>query len=183
MATDRLGPEAWVTEAFAVLPTQGIEGVRVEPIAQRLGVTKGSFYWHFADRRALLDAVLDRWEREATAAVIDRVEAAATSPKARLRKLIELTARLDETAAVEQALRAWGSTDRSARRRLSRVDQQREAYVCSLLEAAGLPPARAVIRARLFYLTLIGEFSWVSLGGTPSTKALWRELFDLITEP
>jgi hypothetical protein len=54
--------------------------------------------------------------------------------------------------------------------------------VRDLLIGAGLTPARATARSRLFYLALIGEFTWVSLGGAPSGAALWKELYGLITE-
>ena len=57
----RLDAAAWVAAAFDALADGGIDAVRVEPLAKALGITKGSFYWHFADRRALLDAMLDAW--------------------------------------------------------------------------------------------------------------------------
>lgn len=180
--SERLGPEAWVAAAFSVLAKGGLEAVRVERLAERLGVTKGSFYWHFKDRRALLEAVLDAWEEEATASVIARVDSKRGTPKERLAVLMRLTTAVDEGAAVEHAIRAWGATDSGVRRRLSKVDQTRQAYVRALLVGAGLTSARATARARLFYLALIGEFTWVSLGGPPSGAALWKELYGLLTE-
>src|ERR671916_708238 len=65
-----LQAEDWVEAARTAMAEGGIEAVAVEPLARRLGVTKGSFYWHFKDRRALLEAMLGRWERESTEAVI-----------------------------------------------------------------------------------------------------------------
>ena len=59
----RLDAAAWIAAAFDALADGGIDAVRVEPLAKALGITKGSFYWHFADRRALLDAMLDAWTR------------------------------------------------------------------------------------------------------------------------
>lgn len=178
----RLGPEAWVAAAIAVLAKGGLDAVRVEPLAERLGVTKGSFYWHFKDRRALLDAVLDAWEELATAAIIAHVDSKPGTPKERLAVLMSLTTSVDEGAAVEHAIRAWGATDASVRRRLAKVDETRQAYVRDLLVGAGLTPARATARSRLFYLALIGEFTWVSLGGEPSGTALWKELYGLLTD-
>ncbi len=180
--SERLGPEAWVAAAFSMLGKGGVEAVRVEPLAERLGVTKGSFYWHFKDRRALLDAVLDAWEEQATAAIIARVDSKMGTPKERLAVLMRLTTTVDEGAAVEHAIRAWGATDQGVRRRLSKVDETRQAYVRDLLVGAGLTPARATARSRLFYLALIGEFTWVSLGGEPSGAALWKELYGLLTD-
>ena len=56
--------EQWAEAALGAIATGGIKAVAVEPLAARLGVTKGSFYWHFADRRALIDAALERWEAQ-----------------------------------------------------------------------------------------------------------------------
>ena len=71
----RLGKEAWVAAAFRLLGRRGIAAVGVEPLAKALGVTKGSFYWHFTDRRALLQALLAYWEERETSAIIADVEA------------------------------------------------------------------------------------------------------------
>ncbi len=62
--------EDWVEAARSAMAEGGIEAVAVEPLARRLGVTKGSFYWHFEDRKALLNATLERWEKESTEARI-----------------------------------------------------------------------------------------------------------------
>src|SRR4051794_36217387 len=83
-------PEAWITEASRLLATSGPDAVRVEVIAARLGVTKGGFYWHFADRGALLERVLDAWEHALVDDVITQVDHDATEPGARLRRLFEL---------------------------------------------------------------------------------------------
>ena len=179
---ERLGAAQWVHAALTALATGGVNAVKVEPLAARLGVTKGSFYWHFADRRALLDAVLSAWEKQATANVIAFVDAKHSSPRERLKTLITLTTEVDEAAGVEHAIRAWGAGDAAVRRRLVRVDGAREAYVRDLLVAAGLSRARATARARLLYLTLIGEFTWVSHGGAPSGRALWAELYGLMVD-
>lgn len=180
--SERLGPEAWVAAAFSALAKGGLEAVRVEPLAERLGVTKGSFYWHFEDRRALLDAMLDAWELLATNAIIARVDSKPGTPKERLSVLMNLTTSVGEGAPVEHAIRAWGATDASVRRRLVKVDETRQAYVRDLLVGAGLTPARATARSRILYLALIGEFTWVSLGGAPSGAALWKELYGLLTD-
>src|SRR5215217_5141721 len=65
-----LKAEVWVGAARAAMAEGGIDAVAVEPLARRLGVTKGSFYWHFKDRRALLEATLEGWEEESTEARI-----------------------------------------------------------------------------------------------------------------
>ena len=85
-----LNVDSWISAAMLVLSKKGIESVRVEPLAKMLGVTKGSFYWHFNDRRALLDAMLQSWRQRATLAIIERMERGKPDPADRLRALIAL---------------------------------------------------------------------------------------------
>src|ERR1051325_671237 len=88
----RLDAEAWVTSAFDALAEGGVDAVRVEPLAKALGITKGSFYWHFADRRALLDAMLSTWADGRIAAI--RVQTSAHgAPEAVLGDLADLYTR------------------------------------------------------------------------------------------
>ena len=74
MALARTPRSAWIEEGLRALAAGGPGAVRIEPLAQALGVTKGGFYWHFDDRRALLDEMLDTWERVSIDEVIERVE-------------------------------------------------------------------------------------------------------------
>jgi len=178
---ERLGEVEWVSAATRLLADDGIEAVRVEPLAAALGVTKGSFYWHFPDRRALLDAVLDAWEQRATSAVIAHVETAAGPPSERLSRLFALIGRSRRAPGVEHAIRAWGAIDPRARSVLARVDARRERYVRGLLRGLGLPVGVARRRARFLYLALIGEFTWVAHGGPPSGPGPWRELVRLLS--
>ncbi len=176
-----LGPEDWLAAAWEALARDGEGGVKVERLAAALGVTKGSFYWHFADRSALLSALLEDWERRATALVIEQVDACSESPLERLRALVQATTGAPEAPDVEHAVRAWGAQDAQVRKRLRRVDARREAYVTALLEALGVPPGQATMRARLLYLALIGEFTWVAHGGPPTDRAAWDELLARLT--
>src|SRR3954447_10135934 len=83
----RLAAADWETAALDALADSGLAGVAIEPLARRLGVTKGSFYWHFADREALLVAALARWETGHTDRIIDAAED-VSDPRERLRRLI-----------------------------------------------------------------------------------------------
>src|SRR3954452_1332912 len=134
-------PEAWVREASALLATAGPDAVRVEVLASRLGVTKGGFYWHFADRGALLERVLDEWERDLVDGVIADVDSTATEPGDRLRRLFELAnqfARTKTGPALELAIREWARRDSSVARRLRRVDSKRMRYMRTLFRGLGL---------------------------------------------
>jgi len=116
---------------------------------------KGSFYWHFADRRALLDALLAEWERLATQDVIQMVEEAHEAPTERLRELTRVVFR--HGGPLDRAVRAWAAHDEAAAKAIARVDLKRYDFVRRLLEAHGLPQPTAAIRARLLYTSLVGE--------------------------
>jgi len=172
--------EEWIQAGIKALVRGGPEAVRVEPLAKQLAVTKGSFYWHFDDRGALLDALLEQWKRVATLAVIDAIEPQAITPQERLRALMMMTFRSAEAPAIEGAIRAWSASDPRAQKVVRRIDRVRERYVRELLVECGLPAQVAAARARVMYLALIGEFSVVAHGGAPSSPALFGELLRLL---
>lgn len=178
-----LSRDAWTAAALGALGAGGIEAVRVEVLARDLGVTKGSFYWHFADRRALLTAMVERWEAVATTDIIAAVEARGGTGAERLRRLIGLCFRGGDSDRIESALRRWGSGDDAVRPVLARVDAARLGYVTGLLIAAGHDPAAARARAHILYLAMIGEFMWTSHGGARSPRRIQELLGSLLLAP
>ena len=172
--------EVWVNLGLEVLASKGAAAVRVERLARTLGVTKGSFYWHFEDRRALERAMAAQWEALATEQIIVATEGGGGSAAERVKRLIERTMAHPSAPAMEQAVRAWGASDKTVQRVLARVDERRQAYVRGLLMEHGLPRTVAVARARLLYLVLIGEFAWVGHGGAPTSAAMREELWRLM---
>jgi AcrR family transcriptional regulator len=152
-------PEAWVAEATKVLATSGPDAVRVEAIAARLGVTKGGFYWHFADRGALLERVLDQWEHATVDDIITQVDHDATEPGARLRRLFDLAnvfATSDPGPALEVTIRDWARRDKSVAKRLRRVDSRRMSYLRTLFRELGLPDDEAEARSLLAFALFVG---------------------------
>lgn len=149
--TVRLGASDWIEAALDVLSDQGIDRVSVEPLAKRLGVTKGSFYWHFKDRDDLLEAILSHWRRRATLQIIDRIERADESPRDRFLRLMHLpflgSRRSRRGAEIELSVRLWGRHDPRARAALAEVDQLRLSYIRQLLIAAGVSESDALARA------------------------------------
>ncbi|MEZ4238435.1 MAG: helix-turn-helix domain-containing protein [Myxococcota bacterium] len=143
-----------MTGALALLTEAGADAVRVEPLARRLGVTKGSFYWHFAGRDALLAAALAHWEQVETLAIIAGLEAAAPGAE-RLRALVRQA--WAAPTARGRAVRAWAAHDDAAAEVVRRVDARRTDYVAAQFVAAGLPPEAAAGRARMLYAALVGE--------------------------
>ncbi|GIG54848.1 TetR/AcrR family transcriptional regulator [Demequina activiva] len=148
----------WTVAAATRLATHGADQVRVEPLAEGLGVSKGSFYWHFANRDALLESVLELWEERGTEAIIAHVEAEQSDAQARLRALVHHTFGQPEHDGIELGIRAWAVRDDRARTVAARVDARRIEYVAGLIESCGLAPAAALTRSQLLYRTLIGEF-------------------------
>ena len=144
-----------------VLAESGLEAIAVEPLATRLGATKGSFYWHFPARPALIEAVLETWEAEHTEAVIDLVEA-GESPRERLRRLFTLvldstrTESVGRNRGIELALLA--SRDNPAvAAALDRVTRRRIDYVAEQYRGIGLDPATAHSRAIAAVATYLGH--------------------------
>lgn len=149
-----LDADVWADAALAALAVGGIESVRVAVLAEALGVTKGSFYWHFKDRDALLAKMLERWRRRATLGLIERLDAAGAGAEDRLRKLLRLPIKGKKSAfgaQVELAIRLWARSDARAAAALAEVDEIRLSYIAKLLVEIGAPALEARARAVLAY--------------------------------
>ena len=136
-APTRTPREHWIDEGLQALATGGPEAVRIEPLAQALGVTKGGFYWHFDSRRALLEEMLDKWERAMVDEVIERVEGEAGDARGKLRRLFSLASASEVRGLmrVELAVRDWARREPTVAERLRRVDNRRMDYMRSLFGA------------------------------------------------
>lgn len=151
----------WAAAALDALAHGGLAAVAVEPIAKVLGTTKGSFYWHFADRNALLEATLALWERRDTELVIASVDD-SWDAGTRLRSLLRVafTSVRDTspapTGTVELALQANASHP-LVRPTLERVTKRRLAFLTQLYTDVGSPQARAADRALLAYTAFLGH--------------------------
>ena len=137
MAPTRTPRKSWIAEGLRALAAGGPDAVRIETLAQALGVTKGGFYWHFDDRRALLDEMLDEWERAMIDEAIQRVESEGGDARAKLRRLFALAAsrEIRPLLKVDLAIRDWARRDKAVARRLRRVDNRRMDYMRSLFGA------------------------------------------------
>lgn len=146
--------ESWIAAALELMAQEGIDGVRVELLARRLGVTKGSFYWHFKDRAALHAAILDHWRRQATLEVFDRL-ADEGPPQARYASFMRASPSMggcsQEALDVELAIRLWARRDERARAALEEIDELRIRYIAKLMADCGAPPGEARVRAMLAY--------------------------------
>ncbi|SBS69857.1 TetR/AcrR family transcriptional regulator [uncultured Microbacterium sp.] len=150
----RLGRDEWVDAAYTVFQTDGLAAVRVEAVARVLGSTKGSFYWHFADRRALLLAVLERWEQLETDGVIAELQREQTAG-GRLAVLLLVIAHRTALRTGERTLYvdadAAGVADMVAG-----VTERRVAGIEELLTELGIPAAEARARAVVIVAAVLG---------------------------
>jgi AcrR family transcriptional regulator len=177
----RLDGAAWVQAALDIVADQGVEGVRVEVLAKQLGVTKGSFYWHFRDRDALLEAVLASWRREATLRIISRLDQAAQSAAGRLHYLLQLPfngARAERGAEIELSLRLWSRRDERARATLAEVDELRLRYIAGLLEDCGFGAEAAKARAVLAYAFIRVGRTLIEAGDEKTVEGCFGVLVD-----
>jgi AcrR family transcriptional regulator len=147
----------WIDEGLEALASGGPDAVRVESLARALGVTKGGFYGHFDDRIALLDEMLDVWERLSVDEVIERVESGGGDARTKLRRLSRLAGpRGSEPLRIDLAVRDWARRDRRVARRLKRVDNRRMDYLRSLFRVFTEDEDEVEVRCMLFYSLWIG---------------------------
>jgi len=159
----------WVSAGLEALRKGGVAAVRVERLAGGVGVTKGSFYHHFRDRGALLEALLDFWSREMTDAEFARLETMRGGLAARLLALAEDVLEKG-MGRYDPAIRAWARHDRKVAAAVAQVDRRRVKALAAFFEEGGFSAAEARVRARTFYTFLLGE---------PQVRAPVREAGEL----
>ena len=178
-ANGQLAADDWITAGLEVLVESGVAAVKILPIANRLGVTRGSFYWHFKSREALLDQLLDTWEGKNTRAI---VEAAAT-PGTLIDRYIALSrlwlGRSDFDPRLDVAVREWSRRDPIVLEKLRAADEQRVAALTEMIEPEGHDPAMARCRAHTLYRMQMGWDDGVdtSTGSGSETSAAYFEIF------
>jgi AcrR family transcriptional regulator len=131
-APTRTPRTSWIQEGLRALGFGGPDAVRIEKLAQALGVTKGGFYWHFEDRPALLEEMLDAWERLVVDEAMVRVEGGGGDARAKLRRLFGLASSSPDLMKIELAVRDWARRDKAVAKRLRRIDNRRMDYMRSL---------------------------------------------------
>ena len=154
-AKGRVPRGKWIARGLRALADGGPDAVRIEPLARALGITRGGFYWHFADRGALLEAMLDSWERSTTEDVIVALESEGGDPIAKLRRLLALTS--PGVLRTDLAIRDWARRDEGVAARLRRVDDKRMEYLRSLFRGAECDDAEVEARSLLAFSLLVGN--------------------------
>jgi AcrR family transcriptional regulator len=157
MAVTRTPRTSWIDQGLRAFAAGGPDAVRIEPLAQALGVTKGGFYWHFDGRRALLEEMLDQWERVSVDEVIERIESEGGDARVKLRRLSAIAHSSDEVLRIDLAIRDWARREPAVASRLRRVDNRRMEYMRSLFGAYCSDEDEVEARCMLAFSVWIGN--------------------------
>ena len=156
-APTRTPRSSWIEAGLQALAAGGPDAVRIELLARALGVTRGGFYWHFEHRGALLEEMLDAWERASVDEVIERVESGGGDTRAKLRRLSAFAASSDEPLRTDLAVRDWARREQAVADRLRRVDNRRMDYLRALFGAVAPDEDDVEARCMVFYSLWIGS--------------------------
>ncbi len=169
--SDQLSATDWVDQGLKALASRGFTALKAEPLAKALRVSRGSFYWHFADIAAFHAAILARWHEVAAEQIIANVEAASKDedPLALLLRRV-----FGERLMLERAVRTWASVDPAARTAVQVIDRRRLNYVEGLLAESGLSAELARARAQILYWAFLG----FALSDQPLPKARQQAVLD-----
>ena len=154
--TKRLKREDWLDGALKILCAKGMDGVKIVPLAEQLGVTSGSFYWHFKNRKELYEALLFYWEKEMTDAPIETARSFKGSPKKRIWFLMVQVMR-SGMARCDLAFWQWAQHDATAQKVFKRVLDKRFTFAAWMFEQAGFSKAEAESRGRMMVVYMMGE--------------------------
>lgn len=157
VAPTPLGRNDWISAAYDTLSESGWQALNVEALAKRLGVTKGSFYWHFKDREDLFDSILERWREQL---VISRTEASGGTAADKIRYMLDIVVnsrRPGHGGSLELAMRAWARRNAKAAKVVEDVDQQRLDYTANLFRQTGCTAREAEARALLLFSYIFGQ--------------------------
>lgn len=154
----KLSKSDWLSQGLEALRLYGIRSLNIEALADYIGVTKGSFYWHFKNRKEFYKDLIEYWEQELTRIPIEKVMMLSEDPVLRLRALMEFV--LDEELGkYDSDMRTLAAIEDIAEKAILRVDIERMSYAKTLFEEMGFSKKEADVRSRIFYLHFIGEFT------------------------
>ena len=155
--------ELWLGAAYRALIESGVDAVRIQPLGKAVGLSRTSFYWFFADREALLDALLDLWREKNTGNLVRRTTAYADTLTEAVLNIFDcwLDAELFD-AQFEFAVRSWALQSAPVSAEIERADAARLAAIAELFTRFGIEPGSAEVRGRTLYLTQIGYISMKS---------------------
>ncbi len=151
---DRLTKSDWLTQGLRTLARDGANALKVGPMAAKLGVSRGSFYWHFRDIGDFRAQLLQTWQERSTDRVIRELEARKAEPD-RLAHLMKRAFSVKRD--LDRAIRSWAAEDGDVARVVAAVDAARVAYIARMLVSAGVDSQRARSRAAFMYWAYLGQ--------------------------
>ncbi|HEX9590872.1 MAG TPA: TetR/AcrR family transcriptional regulator [Bradyrhizobium sp.] len=168
---DQLSAKDWLDQGLRALARSGFTALKAEPLAKAMGVSRGSFYWHFVDIGAYHAAILKHWREVAAEQIIANLEAASGDDDP-----VQLLLRraFGTKPALENAIRTWATLDPAARSAVQAIDRRRLGYVEKLLSTSGLPADVARPRAQILYWAFLG----FALSDRPLPQARQAEVVD-----
>jgi AcrR family transcriptional regulator len=181
----RPGERQWIDAAVAHLVKANVDDIRIEELSRELGVSKGSFYWHFRNRDHLLDRVLEHWLDRATVRT-SRWARGGTSAPERLLRILSLPARTPPEkrgADLELAIRSWARRDERAAEMVRKVDQKRAEFLTEVMQELGFSGEEVQRRAAIAQSFMLGD-AFLKLGMSEAERlAAVRILADLLAAP
>jgi len=170
--TGQLDRDDWLKAALSMCGA-GIDNVKVAPLATDLGVTTGSFYWHFKNRQELLEALLNYWEHEMTDTAIEAANRFEGSPTDRILFVMEAVM-MNGLAHFDIPIWQWAQTDTIASRVFKRALKKRFSYAARMFSEAGFSRQQAEIRGRMMVIYMMGESTLI-----PDSMAKRKEYIKL----
>jgi AcrR family transcriptional regulator len=174
----------WVDAGLEILRAESIEHVKVEKLASRLGISKGSFYWHFKNKAELHAAILERWESKSLERAVSAIEKRTNKAADRLKSLIELSLWADEVpraAEIDLAIRAWARRYPPARTAVERLDKNRIAYIQKLFFQMKFTCRESEARAHIAY-ALIRYLNHARCMGETQKRRIMKSGYDCLVD-
>ncbi|MEM7335320.1 MAG: TetR/AcrR family transcriptional regulator [Chloroflexota bacterium] len=151
----RLNKEEWLDHGLKALAQHGFTALKADTLAKSLGVSRGSFYWHFSNLAAYHEALLARWRDLTFETAVKEIESASGNIQDRLNVIINMAA--DSPLDVDMAMRMWAKANARVGQAVEEVDQLRLNYLVGIFSDLGLSPQIAVARARIVYYSFLGQ--------------------------
>lgn len=180
-----LNEQDWIEAAIRILVNENVRGIKIEALCKELGVTKGSFYWHFGTRSDLLGAMLGHWRKRMTLNVIRSISKSGIDPRERLKSLLALPRRKNSPgfAQVETSIRDWARRVEMPRKAVQEVDEIRYDYFAKLFRDMGFPADEARKRAYLSYCMIMGDSILQGTIDSMSDEEFYEKAIELVTAP
>jgi AcrR family transcriptional regulator len=177
----RVSKGEWLDTALDILTQEGIEGVRIEKLADRLGISKSGFYWHFRDRDDLYRQLLEAWEHEMTGVITENPEINLGPAVKRLENIMKIISDYELNEA-EASIFVWSQRDERVREVMDRVNKERLGFLRGLFEELGFEGDELDMRTQLFAVYAANEYSFLHHLPKSKRNRLLKRRIRLLTQ-